>query len=96
MADGNDHRLFGNEIFQIDLADFFAADFGLAFVAVFAFQFQAVAADDGADVFLVRQNVLMLANFREQLVMLAGQLFLFQIDELAQRHFQNGVGLHGG
>ena len=29
-------------------------------------------------------------------VMLAAELFLLQIDQLAERHPQNGVGLHGG
>ena len=30
-----------------------------------------------------------------KLAMLVGQLFLFEVDQLAEGHFQDGVGLHG-
>ena len=35
----------------------------------------------------------MFGDFVQQLCMLAGQFFLLQVDQLAERHFQNGIGL---
>ena len=49
-ADGNDHRLFGDEILEVDMAEFLAADFGAAGVAVLAFEFAQVVADHVEDV----------------------------------------------
>ena len=43
VADRDDHRLFGDQVFEIDLADLFAADLRAALVAVLSLQLQAIA-----------------------------------------------------
>ena len=94
VADRDDHRLFGDQVLQVDRADLLAADLGAPLVGVLPLQLQAVVADDGQDVLFVGENPLVLGDLVEQLVILAGQLFLLQVDQLAQRHPQDGVGLH--
>ena len=36
VRDRDDHRLFGDQVFQVDVADLFAADLGAAVVAILA------------------------------------------------------------
>ena len=55
-----------------------------------------IAANDRQDVLLVGQDAQILGDFLEQLCVLAAEFFLLQVDQLAERHSQNGVGLHGG
>ena len=40
-ADRDDHRLLGDQVFQVDVADLFAADFGAARVGVLPLQLAA-------------------------------------------------------
>ena len=49
VRDRDDHRLFGDQVFQVDVADLFAADLGAARVAVLALQLLAILADDRED-----------------------------------------------
>src|SRR5262245_21462716 len=63
VANENDHRFLFDQVLQIDLADFLAADFRATLVAIFAFEFLAIGADNRQDVLLVGQNSLMLGDF---------------------------------
>ena len=47
-ADRDDHRLFGDQVFQVDVAELFAADLGAARLGVLALQLVEVLADDVA------------------------------------------------
>ena len=61
VADRDDHRLFGDQVFQIDAADLFAGDFRSPVVAVLLFDLYQVVANDLPNVGVVRQD---LANTR--------------------------------
>ena len=95
VRDRDDHRLFFDEVFDIDLADFFAAELGAAGVAVLAGQLFAILADHRVDAGFVGQDAEVLVDLLEQLRVLVDELFLLEIDELAERHLQDRVGLHG-
>ena len=56
VADRHHHRLFGDQILQIDIADLFAADLGAAVLTVLASDLAQVLPDDGQNVLLVRQE----------------------------------------
>ena len=64
--------------------------------ACFFLHFEQVVADDVADVLVVGQDPQILGDFVEQIAIFAGQLLLLEIDQLAERHAEDGVGLHGG
>ena len=64
-------------------------------VGVLPFQLAAVLADDVQDVLPVGEDAAVLGDLLQQLAMLAGQLLLLQVDQLAERHSQDGVGLDG-
>ena len=64
-------------------------------VAVLAGQLLAILADHGVDPGLVGQDAEVLADLLEQLRVLVDELFLLEVDELAERHLQDRVGLHG-
>ena len=94
-ADRDDHRLFGDQVLHVELAHLLAADFGAAGVAVLPLQLAAVVANDVQNVLPVGEDAAVLGDFLQQLAMLAGELFLLQIDQLAEGHAQDGVGLDG-
>ena len=94
VADGDDHGFFGDQVSDVDLADFFAGDFGAPLVAVLALQLLHVIAHHRQDVFLVGENAFVFVDVVEQLLEFAGECFLFQVDQRTERHPQNGVGLH--
>src|SRR5690554_2611352 len=93
VTDRNDHRLFGDQVFQIDLSDLFAADFGAPLIAILSLELLAIGTDNREDVLLIGKNALIFGDFLKQLLVFAAQLFLLQIDQLAERHPQNRVGL---
>ena len=92
-AERNDHRLFGDQVFQVDLAELLAADLGASRVAVLAFQLAQVVADDGQDVLLVGEDPVVLDDLLQEFGMFAAELLLFEVDQLAQGHLQDRVGL---
>lgn len=96
MADRHHHVLFGDEVADVDRADFFATDLGATRVAVFSFQLDQILTNQLANVLIVGQNARVLGDFVEQLLMLRAELLLFEVHQLTERHPQNGVGLHGG
>ena len=96
MADRDDHRLFGDQVFQIDVAEFFAADLRAASIAVLLAEFLQIVLDDLQNILLVGQNPQVFGDLFQQLPVFAAQLFLFEVDQLAERHAQDGIGLHGG
>ncbi len=94
-ADGDHHGLFGDEVFEVEVADFFAADLGAAGLGVFPPQLAEVLADQVQHVFPVGEEALILDDLFQQLAVLAGEFFLFEVDQLAQGHAEDAVGLHG-
>ena len=96
VRDRDDHRLFFDEVFEVDVADLFAAELGAALVGVLAGELLAIVADDGVDSRLRRPGCARYSPISlEQLGVLVDELFLLEIDELAERHLQDRVGLHG-
>ncbi len=63
-------------------------------VAVLADELFAIFADDLVDAGLVDEDAEILVDLVEQLGMFLDELFLFEIHQLAERHLQDGVGLH--
>ena len=61
----------------------------------FVLNLEHVVADDRQDVRLVGQDAQVLGDLVEQLVVLVAELFLLQVDQLAERHPHDRVGLHG-
>ena len=61
----------------------------------FSLQLRQVVADDVQDVLVVGEDPQVLGDLVEQLVILVAELFLFQVDQLAERHAQDRVGLDG-
>ena len=61
----------------------------------FRFNSRQVLADNVKHVLAVGEDIAVLADLAEQIAVFAGQLLLFQIDQLAQRHAEDGVGLDG-
>ena len=58
MADRNDHVLFLDQVFQIDVSDFHARDFGAARIGQLLLDVGQVVANDRSDVVVVRQDSL--------------------------------------
>ncbi len=96
MADRDHHGFLGDQILQVDIADFFAADFGAAILAVLAANFADIFLDQIQDVPLVRQNAEIFRDLFEQFRVLFRQPLLLEVDQLPQRHPQDGVGLNRG
>ena len=92
-ADRDDHCLFFDQVFQVDVAELVAADLGAPLVGVLSFHLLEVLADDRADVLLVGEDPPILADVRQQVAVLVAELLLFEIDQLAQGHAEDGVGL---
>ena len=63
VADGNDHRLFGDQIFQVNVAQFLAGDLGPSLVAILAANFLQIVFDDGQNVLFVGENSQVLGDF---------------------------------
>ena len=66
MADRDDHRLFGDQILQIDVAEFFVGDLGPPGVAESSFDLLQVFLDDVVDSLLVAEDVQVVGDLREQ------------------------------
>ena len=87
VRDRDDHRLFFDQVFEVDLADLFAAELGAALVAVLACQLFAVVADDARRSWLRRRGSAGTRRSRSSsLRVLVDELFLLEIDQLAERH----------
>ena len=65
-------------------------------LGVLPLQLDEVFANDLEDVPLVRKNAEIFPDVGQQPAVLFGQLLLLQVDQLAERHAENGVGLDGG
>ena len=81
-ADRDDHRLFGDQVLHVDFADFVAADFGAAGVAVLPLQLAEVLADHVQDVLPVGEDAAILGDLLEQRAAAQG---------VAQRPAQFGI-----
>ena len=80
---------------RLTIADFFAADLGAARLGVLSPQLAEVLADDVQHVLPVGEDALVFDDLFQQLAVLAAEFFLFEVDQLAQGHAEDGVGLHG-
>ena len=95
-TDRNDHRLFVDQPLDVEIAEFRTVDLGPALVGEFLFDLQQVLANDRQNILLVRKNTAKLVNVGQKRPVFVRQFFLFEIDQLTERHFENRVGLNGG
>ena len=79
MRDRHDHHLFGDEVFHVDVSDFFQTDFSPSFIAESSLDVLEVVFDDRQDVCVITQDAQVLDDLFEQLVVLVTQFLLFQI-----------------
>ena len=60
------------------------------------FDLVKIVFDDLQDVLFIAEDSQILFDFIQQTLMLIAEFLLFQVDQLAQCHFQNGIGLNRG
>ena len=95
-ADRHDHRRFGDQLGHVADITRLAADLGAPIVAMFFGKLDELRPDHAADVCLAGEEPAEVTNLAEQLAVFAGELLLFEIDQLPEGEPENGVGLDGG
>ena len=97
LADRDDHRLLGDQVVHVEVAHLLAADFRAPRVGVLAASAPAGPSRMMSRMFLlVGEDAVVLGDLVQQLAVLAGELLLLQVDQLAEGHAEDGVGLHRG
>ena len=94
VRDRNHHRLFFNDIFQIDFPDFLSRNLGFSIFAILATDLTQILFDHSQHNFTVSQDRLELRDFQKQLGVFCTQPLLLQVDQLPQRHLQDGICLN--
>ena len=95
MRDRHHHVFFGDEILHVDVADLFAVDLRAAIVSVLLRNLGEVGLDDREDLAFVAEDAEIIDDLVEQFGVFRAELLLLQVDQLTERHPQDGVGLDG-
>ena len=93
-TDRHDHRGLGDQLGHVADVARFATDLRPPVVGMLAFEFEQFRADEPADVGLVGKDAAEFADLCQQFMMLAGELLLLEIHQLAERQPQDRIGLH--
>ena len=86
MTDRNDHVLFRDQIFKIDVADLFATDLRTSIIAMLPSNLVEIILDDSQDDLFVTQNSQVLVDLLEQLAEFLTKPVLLEIDQLTEGH----------
>ena len=96
MADRNHHRLFRDQILQVDRSDFLTGDLRSPLVTTTFLDLTEIVFDDVQDILIVSQDAKILGDFIQQLAEFLAQPLLLEIDQLPQGHPQDRVRLDRG
>src|SRR5262245_14155434 len=96
VAQRNRVRFFGDQVFDIQLADFLVDDLSAALIGIFVAQLDQILANEGEDVLLAAQELFVALDLFAELIVVLDDLVALEGSELAELHAHDGFGLRLG